>query len=282
MNKNEIRRLKKGKDLIEVLLNDIKTSGKLSAVFNRRDSFHHIFYNENRFDEVFLSIFPIERLEIISSVLHTIKTAISSSGNLISGYNRIEIKKDELISILEEIKLYIVRSMEVNGFNIFYSWQSDLQNNTNRTFIESALEQSIRDISKELQIPFSLDKDTTNRSGSPDIAKTILEKINSCFIFVADISIVLASDKKGKKTPNPNVLFELGYAQGVLGEENIIMVFNTAFGTIEELPFDLRGKRIMQYSCHSEMSDTEKAAAKSELKKQLSRAIRLRGNSEIR
>lgn len=281
MTKNEIRRLKKGVELIELLLNDIKTTNDLRVVFNRRDSFHHIFYNENRLDELFLSIFPIDYLEKISMVLSIIKLANSTTGDEILS-SRGGIRKNELISSLEYINSYLKQSIGTHGFNIFYSWQSDLQNTTNRNFIESALEKAIGEASQELAVPFCLDKDTTNRTGSPDIAKTILEKIDDCFIFVADVSIITEPCKTSKKTSNPNVLFELGYAQGVLGEENIVMVFNNAFGNIEDLPFDLRGKRIMQYRCHTEMPDIEKANAKSDLMKQLKRAIKLRGNAEIR
>lgn len=282
MTKNEIRRLKKGIELIELLLNEIKTSNDINSVFRRRDSFHHVFYNGDRIDELFLYIFPVEELEHISMILSVIETANIATGDELRNYEGRKIKKDMLISSLETINSYLKETISSRGFNIFYSWQSDLQNNTNRSFIESALEKAIGEVNKELIIPLFLDKDTTNRTGSPDIAKTILEKIDSCFMFVADISIISAPDITGKKTPNPNVLFELGYAQGVLGEENIIMVFNNAFGNIEDLPFDLRGKRIMQYSCHKDMSDMEKVSAKSELVKQLNRAIKLRGKAEIR
>jgi hypothetical protein len=48
--------------------------------------------------------------------------------------------------------------------------------------------------------------------------------------------------------PNPNVLIELGYALKALGHASIIMVMNTAFGPLENLPFDLRQKRAVTYS----------------------------------
>jgi len=283
MTKNESRRLKKAIELIELLLDEMKTSNDFSAVFRRRNSFHHIFYNENRLDELFLSIFPINDLEDISTVLSIIKTANGTMNNDELGSNGgARIKRNQLISALEKINLQLKQSLAAHGFNIFYSWQSDLQNNTNRNFIEAALEKAINEAGKELSIPFSMDKDTTDRTGSPDIAKTILEKIDNCFMFVADITITSAPETSGKKSPNPNVMFELGYAQGVLGEENIIMVFNNAFGEIDDLPFDLRGKRILQYNCSKKIAEAGKANAKIELIKQLSRAIKLRGNAEIR
>ena len=46
---------------------------------------------------------------------------------------------------------------------------------------------------------------------------------------------------------NPNVLLELGYALAVLGTERIVMVFNEAFGSTRDLPFDLGSKRQVVY-----------------------------------
>ncbi|MDN4617665.1 nucleotide-binding protein [Paenibacillus sp. PsM32] len=280
MNKNEIKRLKKSLDLIELYVNSVKNS--YNEVFNYRDSFHNIFYDGRKLDELFLSIFPIKELNKFIDVLSIVQTANMISGDKIESVSGRSIKVADLIDALENIKLSIVQVITTRGLNIFYSWQSDLDNSTNRSFIESALEKSIKQFNTESALPFSLDKDTSNRAGSPDISKTILEKIDDCFMFIADISIVLKSDVTLKKAPNPNVLFELGYAQGVLGEENIVLIFNNAHGKMEELPFDLRGKRIMQYNCHKGMSDDERANAKLELTKQISRAIRVRAKSEIR
>ncbi len=47
-----------------------------------------------------------------------------------------------------------------------------------------------------------------------------------------------ASGRK-KKSINGNVLIELGYARGKLGLNKVITVQNTAFGTPDELPFDM-------------------------------------------
>ena len=45
-------------------------------------------------------------------------------------------------------------------FTIFYSWQSDLPNNTHRGFIESAIEKAIKNIGKDenFEIEPSLDR----------------------------------------------------------------------------------------------------------------------------
>lgn len=148
--------------------------------------------------------------------------------------------------------------------NVFYSWQTDLPNSTNRGFIQSALEnaaKSIRD-DESIKIEPVIDRDTVGIPGAPDIADTILNKIDKSQIFVADVSIINHKNK-ARKTPNPNVLLELGYAMKTLGLDRIIMVMNTAYGSPELLPFDLRMRRVVTYEIKE--NETEKAEQRKKL-----------------
>ncbi|CDN11831.1 MAG: hypothetical protein HRU34_00290 [Richelia sp.] len=120
-----------------------------------------------------------------------------------------------------------------------------MPNATNRGLIGKALDdaaKSLRTISGE---PV-LDRDTRGVPGSPDIANTIFDKIEQAQVFVCDVSII-NQNSEYRATPNPNVLIELGYAVKTLGWGKIIIVINTAFGTIEELPFDIRMRRVTNY-----------------------------------
>jgi hypothetical protein len=76
--------------------------------------------------------------------------------------------------------------------HIFYSWQSDLPNATNRSFILKALENAAKDIAADetINVEPVIDRDTKGIAGAPDIAKTIFEKIDSADVFVADVSII--------------------------------------------------------------------------------------------
>lgn len=132
--------------------------------------------------------------------------------------------------------------------SIFYSWQSDLPNNENRGFIESCIENAIKELNNS-NVAFDtiLDRDTKNKTGTSDIADSIFDKINSCNIFIADISFI-GKVESGKKIPNPNVMIELGYAAKKIGWENVVCVFNSKYGNVENLPFDLRARKIVQYS----------------------------------
>lgn len=130
---------------------------------------------------------------------------------------------------------------------VFYSWQSDLENRTNRSFIQYALQKAIEAVLEtELEIDLALDRDTQNTIGAPDIAKTILDKIDRATVVIADVSIINAGSSK-RLTPNPNVLFELGYAVRSLSWDYVLPVFNLATDRIEDLPFDLRSRRPITY-----------------------------------
>lgn len=154
---------------------------------------------------------------------------------------------------------------------IFYSWQSDLPNPTNRRFIGDALGKVAKAIHQDdsIQVEPVIDRDTQDVAGSPDIANTIFDKIKNCQIFVCDVSIInQGSDRR--LAPNPNVLVELGYALGILGWERVVLVINTAFGTIESLPFDLRMRRVINYELPQEI---EKTNARRELEGKLKTSL---------
>lgn len=133
-------------------------------------------------------------------------------------------------------------------FTVFFSWASDLPNATNRTLIQNALTDSIKAINKNenVQLEVCLDRDTAGVPGSPPIADTIFDKILNSNLFVCDVSII-NPEQVGRKTPNPNVLIELGFAVRHLSWDDIVCVCNTEYGAVEELPFDLRHRRIVKY-----------------------------------
>lgn len=156
---------------------------------------------------------------------------------------------------------------------VFYSWQSDLPNASNRGLIQNALEAAAAAIAADdtVQIEPVVDRDTQGVPGAPDIASTIFAKITGADIVVADVSIV-GRPEDGRPTPNPNVLIELGYALKALGHERVILVFNEAFGNIQELPFDLRMRRLVVYNMPAEVR--ERASGRRELQRKLDVAIR--------
>lgn len=131
---------------------------------------------------------------------------------------------------------------------IFYAWQAQQPEKTNRYLIGQALEHALKELASDDRAPvlFTLDQDARGALGSPEISTTILRKIESCTIFVADVTPV-GTLINGSPTPNPNVLFELGYAWHTIGENRIILVLNTALGQPEDLPFDISKRALAIY-----------------------------------
>lgn len=127
---------------------------------------------------------------------------------------------------------------------VFYSWQSDLPNKTNRGFIESALEKAIKKVAADGEVQPRIDQGAQDTAGSQSLHATILRKIESCGVFVADVSLV---SKHGERHCNSNVMYELGYATHCLGEDRVLLVCNTAYGEIEDLPFDIKHKFVLSY-----------------------------------
>ena len=143
---------------------------------------------------------------------------------------------------------------------VFYSWQSSTHGKFNRYFIRDCLGDAVLEVKSDMPIDeferfgeVTVDSDTTGTSGSPHIFGTILGKIDEATIFIADISLV------SPKTCNSNVLLELGYAIKTLGFSKIIMLFNTALGELDDLPFDLRSQRITTY-CYKDGDDKKQVS----------------------
>lgn len=158
---------------------------------------------------------------------------------------------------------------------IFYSWQSDLDSTSNRNLIEEALNRSLKAIRQDgtATIEPVLDRDTAGVPGSPSIAHSIFDKIGFADVFVADVSIINKGEDV-RLTPNPNVLTELGYAVGKLGWDRIVLVQNTEYGSPDDLPFDLRGRRVVTYSYRMSKDKDQKFESRGLLQGRLETALR--------
>jgi hypothetical protein len=136
---------------------------------------------------------------------------------------------------------------------IFFSWQSDLPKLETTSAIRSALKQARFALEQKYvgqDLSILLDEATRDEAGSPNIPDTVLKKIAQCDIFIADVSLINAAFASGAKlTPNPNVTFELGHAVGQVGWNRVVLLLNTDYGPISELPFDFDRHRVSQFSC---------------------------------
>lgn len=167
------------------------------------------------------------------------------------------------------------------ALKIFFSWQSDSPNKTNRNFIEDALKKTIKLIKSDIELEevvrdeIELDMDTKGVPGSPPIVETIFKKISNCTIFVPDLTFV-GTTEGGRKIPNPNVLIEYGWALKALSHSRIIPVMNSAFlnPTPEALPFDMRHLLMPKsYNLPEDSDQTYRTAEKDRLVKTLTKSI---------
>ena len=162
--------------------------------------------------------------------------------------------------------------------NIFYSWQSDLDSDSTINFIENVIGIVIKELKKEgeLRVEPVLDRDISGETGSPDITRAIFDKVKNSCIFIGDVSIIkkIRSEKKVKSTPNPNVLIELGYALGVIGEEKVILVMNEHFGKVGTLPFDLSHRHVKTFTLTPNASKEDIEEAETVLKRKLKSEIK--------
>lgn len=158
--------------------------------------------------------------------------------------------------------IYYMRS----NFTLFYSWQSDIRNNSIHTCIEKAIKEVKRKFEKDINLEINIDRDTRNTTGSPAISSTIFNKIDIADIFICDVTLVnknwLNKILKYRITPNPNVLIELGYAINQIGWERVICINDLQYSNPEELPFDIRGHKIISFNS---LEDNFKESLKSQL-----------------
>lgn len=152
---------------------------------------------------------------------------------------------------------------------VFYSWQSDTNSKSNRYLVRDSLADAINILQQHVKLEIRLDHDTKNILGSPSIADTIFEKIDNSDLFICDVTII-NKDSISRKTPNPNVLVELGYAAKSIGWENVVLVLNEFYGKVEELPFDLRARRMLIYN----QDPNEKINIKKELQSRLNKILK--------
>jgi hypothetical protein len=155
--------------------------------------------------------------------------------------------------------------------SIFYSWQSDLSEDTNRSAISQAIHLTIVTLHDEFKgMKLFIDDATRDLSGSPNIPLAIFEKISKADIFVCDITTITKANAS-RPLANPNVLIELGFAVSQLGWARIVLLFNKHFGNFPaDVPFDVDRQRIADYLVR-EQSDS---SGKGQLRNLLTVAIR--------
>jgi hypothetical protein len=162
---------------------------------------------------------------------------------------------------------------------IFWSWQSDYSPKTCRHFIRQALVDAITQVADEIGVDDAdrpeIDHDTKGERGMADIAATILNKIADAAVFVSDLTPI-AQSSDGKWLPNSNVMIELGWAMHRPGWERVIGILNMASGAkVEDLPFDIRQRRVVTFVLRKTPTEKSRAAERSKLVNELKEALQI-------
>ncbi len=178
------------------------------------------------------------------------------------------------------------------NFTVFYAWQSDLHEKSNRYLIRDAAQSAVRELGRVEEsprvdeVPFAtttyiakLDHDTKGVSGMADIPGTIFRKVEECGVFLADVTFV-NSTGGGKPLPNSNVVLELGYAARSIGWDRIVCVMNEAYGSAGDLIFDLRHRRWPITYTLKDPSEEERRKVRDTLASRLREAIQAVQGSE--
>ncbi len=131
-------------------------------------------------------------------------------------------------------------------YTIFFSWQSDREELKKE--IGAALDAAKEKLYAE---GFNLEIESDNRNNttqSGDITEHIRKCIDECDVFLADVTPVqkLNEGANLKLIPNPNVMFELGYASCRMPASQIIRVADfRVIDNICHMPFDVNHTSII-------------------------------------
>jgi len=245
-------------EVIEITIAEMEHNNS-SNIFERRSALRMLAYQPgNNLDPLFIDIIPTDLLGSFDGKLRSFCFNSMFGGEF-----------SQTIELLRWVQEQLKRYKNNGSKRIFYSWQSDLANSTNRSLIQNAINDAIDKINKERSIELYMDQDTRGISGSPDIVNEILKKIHDSFIFICDTSAITKIEDK--EIPNPNVLFELGYAINAISASNVLMIFNETSGNVKNLPFDLGLKRQIVFSCNE--NDQNKKEIKEKLVTKIKKAI---------
>jgi len=160
----------------------------------------------------------------------------------------------------------------------------------NRYFISDALDKAVELLKIRLKKPISIiPGGGASSQGCQRIDEVIQKNIAESTVFVCDITAInipslwdMASpvssyiadiSENPRKCPNPNVMFELGFAVSSLTWNRVLPIINLAVSSIDALPFDLANRVHVTYSRLQPEEGVSKKQAVDQLAKVLENKI---------
>lgn len=132
-------------------------------------------------------------------------------------------------------------------YRLFQAWQNQNKEYTN--FITEIIQQVVKaEYKKGIDINV-IRFPAQNEAGSPDVVDMVWEQIANCDLFVGDLTAVARIGEQS--ISNPNVMYEVGIADTLLGEKRVILVCSKETD-IAKLAFDVNHKRISPLNIRNE------------------------------
>lgn len=124
-------------------------------------------------------------------------------------------------------------------YRLFQAWQN--QDKEYTSFITKTI-QDVVIIEKSKGIEIEVIRfPAQDEAGSPDVVNMVWEQIENCDIFVGDLTGI--AEIEDHILSNPNVMYEVGIADALLGEKRVILLCSKDT-QIDKLAFDINHKRI--------------------------------------
>ena len=124
-------------------------------------------------------------------------------------------------------------------YRLFQAWQNQDKEYTD--FLTKTIENVVKiELEKDINIEV-IRFPAQDEAGSPDVVNMVWEQISNCDLFVGDLTSI--ADNDTHSISNPNVMYEVGIADAILGEKRVILVCSKETN-IEKLAFDVNHKRI--------------------------------------
>lgn len=164
-------------------------------------------------------------------------------------------------------------SDQTKPLNVFFSWQSDASGKVHTSGIRAALRVAATEVDDAFGVQTVLDEATRGVGGAVNIPNNLADKIRKSDVFIADVTSVHSSENDTRKSPNPNVVFELGLAVAHLGWSRVIILLNDHFSKISDLPFDFDRHRATPFTITTTTDKAGRKALASTLEKALAAII---------
>ena len=99
-------------------------------------------------------------------------------------------------------------------YRLFQAWQNQDKEYTD--FLTKTIENVVKiELEKDINIEV-IRFPAQDEAGSPDVVNMVWEQISNCDLFVGDLTSI--ADNDTHSISNPNVMYEVGIADAILGE----------------------------------------------------------------